>query len=113
MIYRGDAHYSQGRAKLLKRWKEGAYGPLKYFGDLDPKGLHIAMSEGFSHIAVPKFTWFTTRATAQAYPSKQHDTAVNLQHSGQLQPYIAFMQRHQRALLQQWLQNVSLQWLPL
>lgn len=111
VIYRGDTHYSAGRAKLLKRWQEGNYGPLKYFGDLDPEGIHIAISEGFSHLAVPDLAWFTENATSHAYASKQHDIAVKLQHTGQLQLYIAFIQRHQRALLQQWLQNVPLQWL--
>ncbi|MCO4321715.1 DUF7281 domain-containing protein [Aliidiomarina quisquiliarum] len=110
VIYRGDSHYGSGRAELLKRWKEGAHGPLKYFGDLDPQGLQIAISEGFSHLAVPTFNWFSSHATEQAYAAKQHDTAIKLQHTGELAPYIGFIQRYQRAVLQQWLQNVPLQW---
>lgn len=111
VIYRGDSHYGSGRAELLKRWKEGGHGPLKYFGDLDPKGVHIALSEGFSHLAVPTFNWFSSHATEQAYAAKQHTTALSLKHSGELEPYITFMQRYQRAILQQWLQNVPLHWL--
>lgn len=111
VIYRGDSHYGSGRAALLQRWKEGAHGPLKYFGDLDPQGLHIATSEDFSHLAVPTFEWFSQHATEHAYAAKQHTTALNLQQTGEIAPYIAFMQRTQRAVLQQWLQGVQLQWL--
>lgn len=111
VIYRGDAHYSSGRKNLLKRWLAGAYGPLKYFGDLDPEGFDIAITEGFSHLAAPEFNWFSHHATEHAYPGKQHSTAQKLPQRPELQPYIAFMQRYQRALLQQSLQQVPLQWL--
>lgn len=111
VIYRGDAHYSSGRKNLLKRWQAGAYGPLKYFGDLDPEGFDIAITEGFSHLAAPEFNWFSHHATEHAYPAKQHATALKLPQRSELQPYIAFMLRYQRALLQQSLQQVPLQWL--
>ncbi|MDM7858598.1 DUF7281 domain-containing protein [Thiopseudomonas acetoxidans] len=110
VIYRGDSLYSTGRAQLLKRWREGGYGPRKYFGDLDPKGLHMASSEGFTHLAVPELDWFCQQASEQAYPSKQHSLTAQLRVSEELQPYLSFIQRHQRALLQQWLQDVALHW---
>lgn len=115
VVYRGDTHYSKGRAALLNRWKSGWKGsnsrPLRYFGDLDPKGLHIAQSEGFTHIAAPAYEWFCEHATAQAYPAKQHDIARLLHARGELAPYVLFIQRQQKAVLQQWLQHVTLGWL--
>jgi hypothetical protein len=111
IVYRGDSHYSKGRAALINRWKGSNSRPLRYFGDLDPKGLHIAQSEGFSHIAAPAFEWFCEHVTAQAYPAKQHDIARLLQARGELAPYVLFIQRQQKAVLQQWLQHVPLGWL--
>ncbi|WP_417664645.1 type II toxin-antitoxin system ParD family antitoxin [Pseudidiomarina donghaiensis] len=115
IVYRGDSHYSKGRAALINRWKrcgkEADSRPLRYFGDLDPKGLHIAQSEGFSHIAAPAFEWFCEHVTAQAYPAKQHDIARLLHARGELAPYVLFIQRQQKAVLQQWLQHVPLGWL--
>ncbi|CUA82400.1 DUF7281 domain-containing protein [Pseudidiomarina woesei] len=110
IVYRGDSHYSKGRAALINRWKGSNSRPLRYFGDLDPKGLHIAQSEGFTHIAAPAYEWFCEHATAQAYPAKQHDTARLLDASGELAPYVQFVQRQQKAVLQQWLQHVPLAW---
>lgn len=110
IVYRGDKLYGKASAQLLERWRAGNYGALKYFGDLDLKGLHIAISEGFTHLAVPNLAWFSSQASEQAYPAKQHSIAAHLQVSDELQPYLSFIQRHQRALLQQWLQNVQLQW---
>lgn len=117
IVYRGDSHYSKGRAALINRWKHCGKStngkPLRYFGDLDPKGIHIAQSEGFTHIAAPDFEWFCEHATAQAYPTKQHDIAGMLNTSGELGPYVHFIQRQQKAVLQQWLQHVLLGWLAL
>lgn len=117
VVYRGDSHYSKGRAALTARWKScwtaTSGKPLRYFGDLDPKGIHIAQSEGFSHIAVPAFEWFSEHATAQAYPAKQHDIARLLHASGELAPYVQFVQREQKAVLQQWLQQMPLRWVAL
>lgn len=121
VVYRGDTHYSKGRAALINRWKHcgknrwksSNSGPLRYFGDLDPKGIHIAQSEGFTHIAAPALEWLCEHATAQAYPAKQHDIARLLHASGELAPYVHFVQRQQKAVLQQWLQHVPLGWLAL
>lgn len=117
VVYRGDSHYSKGRAALTSHWKSNWKSvngkPLRYFGDLDPKGIHIAQSEGFTHIAAPALEWFCEHATAQAYPAKQHDIARLLHTSGELAPYVYFVQRQQKAVLQQWLQHVPLGWLAL
>lgn len=111
IVYRGDSHYSKGRAALINRWKGSNSRPLRYFGDLDPKGIHIAQSEDFTHIAAPAHEWFCEHATAQAYPAKQHGIAGLLNAEGELAPYAHFMQRQQKAVLQQWLQHVPLGWL--
>ncbi|PWW07874.1 MULTISPECIES: Wadjet anti-phage system protein JetD domain-containing protein [Pseudidiomarina] len=109
VVYRGDVAYSQGRAALLQRWRSSDK-PLCYFGDLDAKGFHIAQQEGFSHIAVPELAWFCEHATAHAYPAKQQVFAEQLAGGGDLAGYHQLLQREQRAMLQQWLQDIPLHW---
>lgn len=112
VVYRGDSHYGKGRAALMERWRTVATKPLRYFGDLDPKGFHIAQREGFTHLAVPAFEWFVAHATAQAYPTKQHDLAEQLYAGGAIAPFVDYLRRHQSGVLQQWLQGIPLRWVP-
>lgn len=117
LVYRGDSHYGSASKTLIARWQAAALGPLGYFGDLDPKGLQIALCGGFSHIAVPELAWFVANATAGGYPAKQVTIARSLAEdglvSGALADYFCLMQRKQRGVLQQWLQQTQLQWLAL
>lgn len=109
VIYRGDSAYSKGRAELLKHWRQTSK-PLKYFGDLDAKGFHIAQSEGFSHIAVPAFEWFKANANSSAFNAAQANLLASLNSPGTLNIYHHLLKNQHRAILQQWLQNTPLQW---
>lgn len=109
IVYRGDKIYSTGRAALLNDWREMSK-PLKYFGDLDAKGFHIAHSEGFSHIAVPSVSWFKINATPSAFNAAQAHLLALLADVEPIAEYIQVLKNHHRAVLQQWLQDTSLHW---
>lgn len=108
IVYRGDSVYGKGRAALLSLWRHTGK-PLKYFGDLDAKGFHIAQSEGFSHIAAPALRWFEQQASTQAFNFDQQNLLKALKKTGEIGYYHEVL-HEQRALLQQWLQGVPLQW---
>jgi|TARA_R100001440_G_scaffold8811_2_gene16660 hypothetical protein len=109
IVYRGDKVYSKGRAALLKHWRATGK-PLKYFGDLDVKGFHIAQSEGFSHIAVPEIGWFKIHANTNAFNPKQANLLPSLAMDGPLAEYYRVLKDQHRAILQQWLQKTPLHW---
>lgn len=109
VIYRGDRAYSTGRSELLKHWHQTSK-PLKYFGDLDAKGFHIAQSEGFSHIAVPALAWFKTNANSSAFNPDQENLLASLSGDGMLTQYHQVLKNKHHGILQQWLQNTPLQW---
>ena len=109
VVYRGDSAYSTGRKELLKHWRHTGK-PIKYFGDLDAKGFHIAQSEGFTHIAVPAYEWFKANANSSAFNPAQANLLVSLNTQGALRPYHQILKDQHRAILQQWLQNTPLQW---
>ncbi len=108
IVYRGDSVYGKGRAALLSQWRKSGK-PLKYFGDLDIKGFHIAQSEGFSHIAAPALSWFAQQASLQAFNIDQANLLKALETKGEAGRYHKVL-HEQRALLQQWLQGVPLLW---
>jgi len=68
VAYRGHDHRAQGLKALQQAW----HGiPQIYFGDVDPKGLSIALQEGYSHVLLPALTEFQRAATALHAPAAQ------------------------------------------
>lgn len=69
VVYRGHDHRAQGLRGLQQAW--GRRAPQVYFGDIDPKGMSIALNEGYSHVLLPPFEQFARQASPFHAPAKQ------------------------------------------
>lgn len=75
VAYRGHDHRSKGLKELQRAWGDA---PQVYFGDIDPKGLSIALQEGYSHVLLPSFAQFADSATAFHAPAEQESNQRDL-----------------------------------
>ncbi|WP_028303129.1 DUF7281 domain-containing protein [Oceanospirillum maris] len=82
VIYRGDSLYTQGSTALKKAWLSSSHyddiddysiKPIIYFGDFDPKGVSIALFEGYQGIALPSLSTLSIHASPGMSPEKQQD----------------------------------------
>lgn len=108
VVYRGDAHYGGGFARLADAWARRDAAHV-YAGDFDAKGLGIALSSQATHVLLPPLAWLTQRATADHLPAEQmkyqpalrrHHTRLPGDHS--FKDYLAIIVEQQRGLRQQW-----------
>ncbi|MGJ0625422.1 DUF7281 domain-containing protein [Xenorhabdus bovienii] len=70
IIYRGDRMYSKGSSTLKKVWQETGK-PAYYFGDFDPKGVSIALHEGYQAMLLPSLAEVTQSASVTMFPDEQ------------------------------------------
>ena len=106
VTYRGHAYRAHGLKALQRAWPTEQ--PQVYFGDVDPPGLRIALTEGYTHLLLPEFAAFRRAATRAHVPAKQNQALRWLQttalpaYSGAhpLTPYLRILAEG-RGLLQQ------------
>lgn len=68
VTYRGHDHRAKGLKALQQAWRDA---PQIYFGDVDPKGMSIALQEGYSHVLLPTLAEFQRAATVLHAPAAQ------------------------------------------
>jgi len=68
VAYRGHDYRAKGLKALQQTWRDV---PQIYFGDVDPKGMRIALQEGYSHVLLPVLGQFRRAATARHAPVAQ------------------------------------------
>lgn len=114
VIYRGDEFYTQGAKTLRERWLVTGKR-MDYFGDIDAAGIAIAFQLGCQRIAGPSFNRFCETAHSSALSAEQFQTLQQVQRNHKIAPqlrdYLKYMESRQVGLLQQWLQQESLEWL--
>lgn len=69
IVYRGHDYRRRGVKALQQAWQPGR--PHIYFGDLDPKGVSIALHEGYSHMLLPPLEQFRHKASTLHAPARQ------------------------------------------
>ncbi|WP_417689306.1 Wadjet anti-phage system protein JetD domain-containing protein [Pseudidiomarina sp.] len=116
VVYRGDHVYAQGAQTLRQRWL-ATDKTLDYFGDLDAAGIAIACQLGCHRIAFTPFKTFCEKAHNSALSGEQFQTLQYLKRNQEFAPqlweYLEYMESRQVGLLQQWLQQQVLEWLPI
>ncbi|MDX7998956.1 hypothetical protein FE394_07040 [Xenorhabdus sp. Reich] len=110
IVYRGDKIYGQATTKLKDKWLE-MNKPAIYFGDFDPKGVSIAMHEGYEAMLLPSLDVVRKTASVAMFPDNQlkflkkiEDKNIN----SFFEPYLKVL-FEQKALRQQKMQCRSLQ----
>lgn len=116
IVYRGHNHQAKGCKALKQRWLE-TFGrnpahPLIGFGDFDPAGLKIAISEGYQQLLLPPPDLLQQHASEQMNPPEQQRFLPALQRdshrfSPPLQQILPILQ--QRGLRQQKMQGMRLE----
>ncbi|WP_159445687.1 DUF7281 domain-containing protein [Oceanospirillum multiglobuliferum] len=117
VVYRGDKLYGHG-VKSLKRECIRRNKPTLYFGDFDPKGMNIALSEGYQGVFLPSLIELDANASAAMLPDEQvcflHKLeALSLSNCwlnkpNRIMPYLQVLKQH-RGLRQQRMQNMALE----
>lgn len=114
IIYRGDLAYSKGAAALKRCWLKTGRTAI-YFGDFDPKGVSIAMNEGYHSMLLPSSDVVIKESSAMMFPDAQLKFLPELLrcdiHS-HFRDYLLVLEKHQ-ALRQQNMQGKVLHDIPL
>lgn len=108
VVYRGDAHYGGGFARLAGAWADRGV-PHLYAGDFDAAGMAFALSSQATHVLLPPLAWLAQHATPDHLPAEQikHQPALR-RHRARLpdghpfKDYLAIVLEQQRGLRQQW-----------
>ncbi|NLU17678.1 MAG: hypothetical protein GXW94_18260 [Serratia liquefaciens] len=109
IIYRGDKIYGKGSSTLKKSWRETGK-PAYYFGDFDPKGVSIALHEGFQAMLLPSLTEVMQTASVAMFPDAQLkflSKIANTEVNDSFGDYLALLLAH-KGLRQQKMQNKHL-----
>lgn len=111
VVYRGDAHYGGGFARLASAWADRGV-PHLYAGDFDAAGMAFALSSRATHVLLPPLRWLAQRATRDHLPAEQtthqpalHRHATTLPEGHPLRDYLAILLEQQRGLRQQWFER--------
>lgn len=114
IIYRGDRAYSKGAAALKNCWLKTGKTAI-YFGDFDPKGISIAMNEGYHFMLLPSPDAVIKKSSSVMFPDVQLKFLPELLRSEihcHFRDYLLVLEKHQ-ALRQQKMQGDILQVVPL
>ncbi|EBU0430697.1 hypothetical protein QFV92_000305 [Salmonella enterica] len=102
IIYRGDRIYSKGAVALKHCWLKTGKTAI-YFGDFDPKGVSIAMNEGYQFMLLPFPDVVIKKSSPVMFPDAQLKFLPELL-SGEVHysfsDYLLVLEKHQ-ALRQQ------------
>lgn len=73
VVYRGDNENDSVGCKMLRRrWQqEKINAPLIYFGDFDPKGLEIPISDKYNTLLLPHLDYLTAHLVEEHFPDGQ------------------------------------------
>ena len=114
IIYRGDRSYSKGVSTLKQSWLKSGK-PAIYFGDFDPKGVSIAINEGYRFMLLPAQDVMIKKSSAAMFPDVQlkflPELLKNKTHSD-FHRYLLILEQH-KALRQQKMQGEILHAVPL
>ncbi|MFL7815176.1 Wadjet anti-phage system protein JetD domain-containing protein [Raoultella ornithinolytica] len=114
IIYRGDRAYSKGAVALKRCWLKKGKAAI-YFGDFDPKGVSIAMNEGYHSMLLPSPDMVIKKSSSAMFPDAQLKFLPELLR-GEIHchfcDYLLVLEKHQ-ALRQQKMQGDILQVVPL
>lgn len=115
IVYRGDKLYARGVKKLRHEWQalhpDDQTHPLVYFGDFDPAGVKIAISEGYQQLLLPPDDPLKEHAHPLMNPEQQDAFNHTLQtYRAQLNPALQALLPllKQRGLRQQKMQGLVL-----
>lgn len=115
IVYRGDTLYARGVKKLRQTWQalhpDDKAHPMIYFGDFDPAGVKIAISEGYQQLLLPPDAELEEHARPLMNPEKQDAFNHTLQtYQPQLNPALQTLLPilKQRGLRQQKVQDLGL-----
>lgn len=114
IIYRGDRVYSQGAVALKDRWLK-TKKPAVYFGDFDPKGVSIAINEGYHFMVLPTVEETAKLSSSAMFPDGQLKFLPALLRCDihpQFRHYLLLLEKNQ-ALRQQKMQRKILLSVPL
>ena len=114
IIYRGDRAYSKGAVALKRHWLKIGKSAI-YFGDFDPKGVSIAMKEGYRFMLLPSQDMAIKKSSSAMFPDIQlkflPELLKNKVHSD-FHRYLMILERHNE-LRQQKMQGDRLHAIPL
>jgi hypothetical protein len=114
IIYRGDRTYSKGAAALKRCWLKTGKAAI-YFGDFDPKGVSIAMNEGYHFMLLPSPDAVIKKSSPVMFPDVQLKFLPELLRGEihcHFRDYLLVLEKH-HALRQQKMQGDILQVVPL
>ncbi|ECW2673112.1 hypothetical protein F3X92_22885 [Salmonella enterica] len=106
IIYRGDRAYSKGAVALKHCWLKTGKTAI-YFGDFDPKGISIAMNEGYQLMLLPSPGVVIKKSSPVMFPDAQLKFLPELLRGkvhSQFRDYLLVLEKHQ-ALRQQKMQG--------
>lgn len=116
IVYRGDKVYSHGTTLLMQRWLQQSH-MCSYFGDFDISGACLALRGGYQYMVLPALADMQAHSHMAMIPDKQlHD--LNELKRRSVKTAEAFTPYYQqlmtlKGIRQQFLQNFSLQLVPL
>lgn len=114
IIYRGDRAYSKGAVALKRFWLKTGKTAI-YFGDFDPKGVSIAMNEGYHFMLLPSPDAVIKKSSPVMFPDAQLKFLPQLLRGEihyHFRDYLLVLEKHQ-ALRQQKMQGDILRVVPL
>lgn len=106
IIYRGDRAYSKGAVALKSGWLKTGKTAI-YFGDFDPKGVSIAMNEGYHFMLLPSPDAVIKKSSPVMFPDAQLKFLPELLRGEihfHFRDYLLVLEKHQ-ALRQQKMQG--------
>ncbi|ECI0413649.1 hypothetical protein AH332_09970 [Salmonella enterica subsp. salamae] len=106
IIYRGDRAYSKGAVALKRCWLKTGKTAI-YFGDFDPKGVSIAMNEGYHFMLLPSPDAVIKKSSPVMFPDAQLKFLPELLRGEihcHFRDYLLVLEKHQ-ALRQQKMQG--------
>lgn len=106
IIYRGDRTYSKGAVALKCFWLKTGKTAI-YFGDFDPKGVSIAMNEGYHSMLLPSPVVVIKKSSSAMFPDAQLKFLPELLRGEvhcHFRDYLLVLEKHQ-ALRQQKMQG--------
>ncbi|EAO9158126.1 hypothetical protein AA14_25610 [Salmonella enterica] len=106
IIYRGDRAYSKGAVALKHCWLKTGKTAI-YFGDFDPKGISIAMNEGYQLMLLPSPGVVMKKSSPVMFPDAQLKFLPELLRGkvhSHFRDYLLVLEKHQ-ALRQQKMQG--------
>ncbi|HED1245398.1 TPA: hypothetical protein R4S04_003288 [Enterobacter bugandensis] len=106
IIYRGDRAYSKGAVALKHCWLKTGKAAI-YFGDFDPKGVSIAMNEGYHFMLLPSPDTVIKKSSPVMFPDEQLKFLPELLRGKihcHFRDYLMVLEKHQ-ALRQQKMQG--------